>query len=392
MILSPANSMKLIQGNEACAMAALKAGCNFYAGYPITPASEIMEYLARKLPKSGGVFIQMEDEIASLAAVIGASWAGAKAMTATSGPGFSLMQEHVGYASMTGTPCVIVNSQRGGPSTGLPTLPSQGDVMQAKWGTHGDHPVIVLTASSVRTTYEMTIRAFNMSEKYRVPVILLLDAVISHMRENIEFPEIQVMDRKRPELLADSLPFSDETFLAFGEGPRKLVTGLGHDERGYPKTTDGTLAEKLLKESFERIEQHIDEIVCYNVHHLEDADWLIVSYGITSRAAKAAVDELRKDGVTAGLVDLQTLWPFPEELIQDLAKEVKAILVPEMNLGQMIMPVRMAVDGQTIVQPLNRADGRLFQPEAIVNAVMAMRNQNGQSFTENMSTKSEGGH
>jgi len=379
-------TMQLIQGNEACALGALEAGCNFFAGYPITPASEIMETMARELPKKDGNFIQMEDEIGSLAAVIGASWSGAKAMTATSGPGFSLMQEHVGYASMTETPCVIVDSQRGGPSTGLPTLASQGDVMQAKWGTHGDHPVIVLTASSVQTTYEMSIEAFNMSEKFRVPVILLLDAVISHMRENISFPKIEVIDRKRPEKPDDFQPFLDETFLAFGEGSRKLVTGLGHDERGYPETTNGTPAEERLKKSFERIEQNLDTITKYKSYYLDDANFLIISYGITSRAAKAAVDKLRASGLSIGMIDLQTLWPFPEKLINELAQNVEGILVPEMNLGQIVMPVRMAVGGLASIQPLNRADGRLFKPKEIIEGIQKMQHQNGQSNFKKLST------
>ncbi|HYW35942.1 MAG TPA: 2-oxoacid:acceptor oxidoreductase subunit alpha [Balneolaceae bacterium] len=367
------DAMKLIQGNEACALGALQAGCTFFAGYPITPASEIMETMARELPKKDGRFIQMEDEIGSLAAVIGASWAGAKAMTATSGPGFSLMQEHVGYASMTETPCVIVNSQRGGPSTGLPTLPSQGDVMQARWGTHGDHPVIVLTASSVQTTYEMTIEAFNMSEKFRIPVILLLDAIISHMRENITFPEMEITNRKRPGDPDEFKPFFDETFLAFGEGSRKLVTGLGHDEKGFPETTNGTPSEDRLKKAFERLNQNLDTIVKYDHYYSEDADFLIISYGITSRAAKAAVDKLQAKGISTGMIDLQTLWPFPTDLIHDLSGNVEGILVPEMNLGQMVMPIRMAVEGRAPVQSMNRADGRLFQPDQIVDEIQKMQ-------------------
>lgn len=374
--------MKLIQGNEACALGALKAGCNFFAGYPITPASEIMEWMARELPKRKGTFIQMEDEIGSLAAVIGASWSGAKTMTATSGPGFSLMQEHVGYAAMTETPCVIVNSQRAGPSTGLPTLPSQGDVMQARWGTHGDHPVIALTASSVRSTYEATIHAFNMSETYRVPVVLLLDAVISHLRENVELPEMQVTDRLKPESTTGFRPFGSRSFLPFGTGPRLLVTGLGHDERGYPETSDGKRPEALLKKSFDRIQQNLDDIIKYNGHYLDDAQWLIVSYGITSRAAKAAVDEMRSDGVAVGMLDLLTLWPFPESLIRNIAGRVDGILVPELNLGQMVMPLRAAVEGTAPVQPLNRSDGKLFKPNEIINAFYALRNSNGRATTE----------
>lgn len=375
----------LIQGNEACALGAIEAGCNFFAGYPITPASEIMETMARELPKKNGKFIQMEDEIGSLAAVIGASWAGAKAMTATSGPGFSLMQEHVGYASMTETPCVVVNSQRGGPSTGLPTLASQGDVMQAKWGTHGDHPIIALTASSVQTTYEMSIEAFNMSEKYRVPVILLLDAVISHMRENITFPEMEIIDRKKPENPDEFKPFLDDTFLAFGEGSKKLVTGLGHDAQGRPETTNGTPAEDMLKKSFDRINKNLDTIIKYKSYYLDEAEFLIVSYGITSRAAKDAVNKLQASGLSIGMIDLQTLWPFPEKLIHDLAAEVEGILVPEMNLGQMVMPVRMAVSGLASVHSLNRADGRLFKPREIIQSVQNMQHQNGQSTSETIS-------
>jgi 2-oxoglutarate ferredoxin oxidoreductase subunit alpha len=361
--------MRLIQGNEACALGAIRAGCSFYAGYPITPASEIMEWMARLLPPRGGVFIQMEDEIAALGAVIGASWAGAKAMSATSGPGFSLMQEHIGYAAMTETPCVIVDSQRGGPSTGMPTLPSQGDVMQARWGTHGDRPAIVLTASSVRDTYEVTVAAFNLSETYRLPVVLLLDATLSHMRENTELPELEVVDRARPAAAQGFQPFAGQEFLPFGAGANVVVTGLAHAESGRPRASDGVNLERMLRRSLERLAADAELISRYRTYRAEDARHLILAYGITARAARAAVDRLRGDGIRAGLLELQTLWPFPERLVAELASRVEQLIVPELNLGQLVWPVRAAVAGAAPVRALNRADGRLFSPPEIAAAV-----------------------
>jgi 2-oxoglutarate/2-oxoacid ferredoxin oxidoreductase subunit alpha len=358
--------VRLIQGNEACALGAVRAGCTFYAGYPITPSTEIMEWMSVLLPPRGGVFLQMEDELASLAAVIGASWAGAKAMTATSGPGFSLMQEHIGYAAMTETPCVIVDSQRGGPSTGMPTLPSQGDVMQARWGSHGDRPAIVLTASSVRDTYELTVEAFNLSEAHRTPVVLLLDAILSHMRENVELPEVEVVDRRRPPSPEGFRPFAGAEFLALGEGARFVVTGLTHDESGLERATDGAAGERLLRRGIARLEE--DERLFRHVAHLvDDCEILVLAYGITARAARAAVDGLRTEGIAAGLLELQTLWPFPDRLVADAAAGMKAVLVPELNLGQLIMPVRAAVAGAAPVAALNRADGVLFTPDEIAS-------------------------
>lgn len=362
--------LRLIQGNEACALGALRAGCSFFAGYPITPASEIMEWMARRLPERGGVFIQMEDEIAALAAVIGAAWTGAKAMTATSGPGFSLMQEHLGYAAMTETPCVVVDSQRGGPSTGLPTLPSQGDVMQARWGAHGDRPAIVLTASSVRDIYEMTVTAFNLSEAHRVPVVLLLDATLSHMRENTDLPEVEVIDRRKPASLEGFQPFGSTEFLAFGAGPPVVVTGLAHEASGRPRASDGAAAERLLRRAMERIAADTEHVLRYRAHDLDDAQVAVIAYGITTRAARAAVTTLRENGTRAGCLDLQTLWPFPESLVAELARRVEAILVPELNLGQLIWPVRAAVEGLARVRPLNRADGQLFAPDEIAHALL----------------------
>jgi 2-oxoglutarate ferredoxin oxidoreductase subunit alpha len=360
-------SVRLIQGNEACALGALHAGCTFYAGYPITPASEIMETLARRLPALGGTFIQMEDEIAAIAAVIGAAWAGAKAMTATSGPGFSLMQENLGYAAMTGTPCVIVDSQRAGPSTGLPTLTSQGDVMQARWGTHGDRAALVLTASSVRDIYEMTVRAFNLSERHRLPVVLLLDATLSHMRENIVLPDVPVEDRRAPASLEGFEPFAGAEFLPFGAGARIVVTGLAHLASGRPAASDGAGAERMLRRAITDVETD-PEVFLHRTEETDDAELVILAYGITARAAKAAVRLLRTDGVRTGLVELQTLWPFPESFVARLAGQTEVLLVPELNLGQLVLPVRAAAAGQARVVALNRADGVLFSPEEIAQA------------------------
>jgi 2-oxoglutarate/2-oxoacid ferredoxin oxidoreductase subunit alpha len=360
-------SVRLIQGNEACALGALHAGCTFYAGYPITPASEIMETLARRLPALGGTFIQMEDEIAAIAAVIGAAWAGAKAMTATSGPGFSLMQENLGYAAMTGTPCVIVDSQRAGPSTGLPTLTSQGDVMQARWGTHGDRAALVLTASSVRDIYEMTVRAFNLSERHRLPVVLLLDATLSHMRENIVLPDVPVEDRRAPASLEGFEPFAGAEFLPFGAGARIVVTGLAHQASGRPAASDGAGAERMLRRAITDVETD-PEVFLHRAEETDDAELVILAYGITARAAKAAVRLLRTEGVRTGLVELQTLWPFPERLVARLAEQTEVLLVPELNLGQLVLPVRAAAAGHARVVPLNRADGVLFSPEEIAQA------------------------
>ncbi|MBI3460263.1 2-oxoacid:acceptor oxidoreductase subunit alpha [Candidatus Acetothermia bacterium] len=361
---------RLVQGNEACAYGALYAGCRFYAGYPITPSSEIMEIMARELPQRGGIFIQMEDEIASISALIGAAWAGAKAMTATSGPGFSLMQEGIGYASITETSCVIVDAQRWGPSTGQPTKTAQADVMQAIWGTHGDHPIVVLTASHVRDVFEMTVRAFNISEQYRVPVILLLDEVLSHMRENVALPEpgeLTIVERQRPAQTKDFTPFGHREFLAFGEGVRFNVTGMAHNERGFP--VQGEEAEKQLLRIVNKIQTNVEKLALYESTYLEDARVLIASFGITSRAAESAVDALRKDSIPAGLLDLKTLWPFPDFLFKKLAAQMDYILVPELNLGQIAREVERAVQGRSAVDHLGRADGSLITPQQIYDRV-----------------------
>jgi 2-oxoglutarate ferredoxin oxidoreductase subunit alpha len=364
------NKQRLVQGNEACAYGALYAGCSFYAGYPITPSSEVMEILATELPARGRMFIQMEDEIASISAVIGAAWGGAKAMTATSGPGFSLMQESIGYASITETPCVIVNCQRWGPSTGQPTMVAQGDVMQSIWGTHGDHPVIVLTASNVRNAFEMTVQAFNFSEQYRAPVILLLDEVLAHMRENIDWPEpgeIEVIDRKRPAEVEGFKPFADEQFLPFGAGARFHVTGMAHGPDGFVVTDDA--AGRQLRRMMSKIHDRVAELTLADRYMLDDAEVAVVSYGITSRPALSAVEQLRARGVRAGLLDLKTLWPFPEHLIRELAGRVERIVAPELNLGQLVREIERAAAGRCEVKPVNRVDGHLVTPTQLVEAM-----------------------
>nr|BAL57750.1 2-oxoglutarate ferredoxin oxidoreductase subunit alpha [uncultured Acetothermia bacterium]BAL59078.1 2-oxoglutarate ferredoxin oxidoreductase subunit alpha [Candidatus Acetothermum autotrophicum] len=373
---------ELVQGNEACARGAIYAGCRFFAGYPITPSSEIMEYLARELPKVGGICLQMEDEIASISAVIGASWGGAKAMTATSGPGFSLMQESIGYAAITETPCVIVDAQRGGPSTGMPTKVSQGDVMQARWGTHGDHPVIVLTASWVREVFEMTVHAFNLAERYRVPVILLLDEVLAHLRENVVLPqpgELEVISRARPERLDNFKPFLDETMVNFGEGGHIMVTGMSHDEVGFP--AQGKKAAEQLQRILQKIESRAAELALSRAHSLEDAKAVIISYGITSRAVEEAVRLLRAEGLAVGWLDLKTLWPFPDKLVRSCTEHAQYVLVPELNAGQLVREVERAVGGRAPVEHLGRLDGHLISPEEIAARVHSACTMSERSLT-----------
>ncbi len=362
---------KLVQGNEACVKGALAAGCTFYGGYPITPSSEIAEQMVRALPGVGGVFIQMEDEIASLASVIGASLGGSKAMTATSGPGFSLMQEHIGFATMAEVPCVIVNVMRGGPSTGMPTSPSQGDVMQARWGTHGDHPAIVLAPSSVGEVFDLTVKAFNLSERFRTPVILLYDEIIGHTRESVVLPDsVTVVDRVRPaEKTEDFWPkkaASDGVpeMAAFGDGYRFHVTGLAHDTRGFP-TNDSSVAEALINRLHMKVESHVDEIIEVETFMMDDADIAIFAYGIVGRSAREAVERARADGIRAGLIRPLTLWPFPHANVAEAAHQVDTIIVAEMNLGQLIGEVERAAGGQTEIVGHLRADGEPITPTVL---------------------------
>lgn len=370
------SSYKLMQGNEACVEGALRAGMRFFAGYPITPSTEIAEISSERLPFIGGKFIQMEDEIASMAAVIGASLCGLKSMTATSGPGFSLKQENLGYACMCEIPCVIVNVQRGGPSTGLPTSVAQGDVMQARWGTHGDHPIIVLAPSSVRECYELTITAFNFSEKYRIPVILLMDEVIGHMREKISFDEdihTQIIDRKKPDLKENYAVYKPDEDLvppmaSFGEGYKFHVTGLTHSESGFP-TNDPVTAGKLIIRLNDKINVYKDEIALYDELYAEDAEILIVTFGCTARSAMEAVHSLRKKGVKAGLFKPKTLWPFPEKRYLELIGNKKCIIVPELNLGQLIFEVERITKGNAKVTGLNKVTGEMITPDEIAAKV-----------------------
>lgn len=362
-----------MQGNEACVEGALAAGLKFYAGYPITPSTEIAELCAEKLPLVGGKFIQMEDEIGSMAAIIGASLAGLKSMTATSGPGFSLKQENIGYAAIAEVPCVIVNVQRGGPSTGLPTSPAQGDVMQARWGTHGDHPIIVLTPASVHETFDLTVRAFNLSEKYRVPVILLTDEVIGHMREKVHIPdpsELEIINRKKPECSFDEyMPYKADDDLVppmadFCTGYRYHVTGLVHDETGFP-STNPVVTDKLIRRLVNKIELNKHDIISWEEENTEDADIIILSYGCVSRAAKSAMKALRSKGIKVGLFRPITLWPFPEERVKELAGKVNTIVVAEMNLGQLVLEVERICAGKTKIERVNKVNGEIIYPEEI---------------------------
>jgi 2-oxoglutarate ferredoxin oxidoreductase subunit alpha len=362
---------RLMTGNEACAFAALDAGMRFFAGYPITPSSEIAEVLSKLLPQKGGVFIQMEDELASMAAIIGASLGGLKAMTATSGPGFSLMQENIGYAAMAEVPCVVIDVQRGGPSTGLPTLPSQGDAMQARWGTHGDHPIIVVTPSTVSDTYQWTIRAFNLAEHYLVPVVVLLDEIIAHICEKMIVPkreDIEIINRKgskEPPELHKPYHTTDSdipNFTAFGSGYRHNVTGLVHDETGFP-TNDARKTAALLQRLNRKIEANKHAIISYEEEFLDDADICIVAYGSSARSARRAVRMARKDGYKAGLFQPYVLWPFPYDRLGELANSISTFIVPEMNLGQIAHEVSCAVRKK--VKQINQVDGGLISPNTI---------------------------
>ncbi len=369
---------RLMQGNEACVEGALAAGVSFYAGYPITPSTEIAELLAEKLIVSGGRFIQMEDEIASMGAVVGASLTGRKAMTATSGPGFSLKQENLGYAVMAEVPCVVVDVQRAGPSTGLPTSPAQGDVMQARWGTHGDHPMIALSPSSVRETYDLTVKAFNLAERFRTPVILLMDEVVGHMREKIMLPEdgeVEIVDRSRPQgakrdYRPNDAAEDDVAPLApFGNGYRYHVTGLTHNRAGFA-TSKPEEVDFFIRRLHNKIDKHLDEILAYETIQTEDADILLVAYGGTARSAMAALSQARELGLKVGMFRPISIWPFPEAKLRELAKG-RTVIVPEMNLGQLALEVER-VTKQDIVK-VNRVDGELITPQEILNAIKGVQ-------------------
>jgi 2-oxoglutarate ferredoxin oxidoreductase subunit alpha len=357
-----------LSGNEAAAEGAIAAGCRFYAGYPITPSSEIMERMAIRLREVGGVFIQMEDEIASISAVIGASWAGAKAMTATSGPGFSLMQESIGYAAFTETPCVIIDVQRAGPCTGQATRVGSGDIMQAKWGSHGDYQVIALSPWSVQEMYDLTLRAFNLSERYRVPTLVMADEAIGHLRENLSIhAKVEVWDRKKRK---GGSPFGTEEedgvppMPVFGEGERLLITGSTHDALGFRKTDDPEVHAKLVGRINEKILKNRSRIVEIEDYFLEDSEIATIAYGFTARTSLYVVNRLRKEGMKVGMLRLKTLWPFPDEAVTELGKKVKKVIVLEMNLGQVAGEVKKFCRCDVI--PLNQTDGEVIRPETIL--------------------------
>jgi 2-oxoglutarate ferredoxin oxidoreductase subunit alpha len=368
----------LLQGNEAVVEWALRAGCRFFAGYPITPATEISEVFSIKLPQVDGTFIQMEDEIASLGAVIGASLAGVKSMTATSGPGFSLMQENLGYAVIAEVPCVIVNVMRGGPSTGLPTFPSQSDVMQARWGTHGDHPIIVLSASTVRECYEITIMAFNFSEKFRTPVILLIDEVVAHMREKMVLDpqeEVDIFNRVKPTVPPEwYIPYEDTpagvpAMANFGDGYRYHVTGLTHDIRGFPTSRSDEIGPFITR-IHRKISQHFSEIQMAEFFQTDDAEMTIIAYGCVARSAKRAVIEAREKGLRVGLLKLVTIWPFMRTAVEKVLQNSKVLIVPEMNMGQISREVKRVNRGVARVLSLNKVDGTIITPQEILNQMM----------------------
>ncbi|MGK2944042.1 MAG: 2-oxoacid:acceptor oxidoreductase subunit alpha [Desulfuromonadales bacterium] len=372
-----AKKVALLQGNEACAQGALYAGCNFFGGYPITPSTEVAEVLSGELPKIGGKFIQMEDEIAAMASIIGASLTGAKALTATSGPGVSLKQELIGYACIAEIPCVIINVMRGGPSTGMPTGPGQSDVMQAKWGTHGDHAAIALVPASCQEIFSETVRAFNLAEKYRMPVQVLYDEIVGHMRERIVFPEpgeLEVIDREAPTDGPDTYKPYDSTkgqvppLAAFGSGYKFHVTGLNKADDGFP-TTKASLVDAEERRQIDKVNDNIADIESYEEYLTEDAEVIVWAYGSTSRSARYAVNELRKEGIKAGLFRPITLWPFPEKRTAELAAKAKAIVVAEMNLGQMIYEVERVAKGACVVVGEFRVDGDPLNPGQIMTKV-----------------------
>jgi 2-oxoglutarate ferredoxin oxidoreductase subunit alpha len=367
-----------MQGNEACTAGALAAGLRFFAGYPITPSTEIAELCSEELPKIGGAFVQMEDEIGSIAAIIGASLTGKKAMTATSGPGFSLMQECLGYAALCEIPIVIINVQRMGPSTGMPTSPAQGEVMQSRWGTHGDHPIIVLAPGNVRECFELTLRAFDLSEKYRVPVIVLTDEVIGHMREKVELPDpkdVKPLRRAAPRTPAGYKPYAADPnggvplMAPFGQGYRWHVTGLFHDETGAP-SGKADVADKLNRRLDAKITNNLDDICDYVGEGLEDCDLAVVAFGASAMSALSAVRRARKEGIKAGIFRPKTIWPFPEKALREVSAHAKTIIVPEMNMGQLALEVERLAGCNSTVVKVGKVNGELFRPEEIFAAIM----------------------
>jgi len=366
-----------MNGDTACAEGGISAGCRFFAGYPITPATEVAERMAARLPEVGGTYIQMEDELASMAALIGASWAGVKSMTSTSGPGFSLMMENLGLGIMLETPCVLVNIQRAGPSTGLPTLTGQGDMMQARWGSHGPYSIIALSPSSPQECYQYTIKAFNLSEKYRTPVLVMADEIVGHMSEKVVIPppeDITLTPRRKPTVPPEEyVPFQPDDDLIppmanAGEGYHFHVTGLTHDERGYPVMT-ADAQDKLVRRLVDKIEKYRDDIIDIEEDGVDNADVVVCSYGISARVSQFAVERAREEGYRVGTLRLITVWPFPEERIRQIARQIKAFVVPEINYGQIALEVERCAGGaaDTILVP--HMGGSAHRPETIIDAI-----------------------
>lgn len=367
-----------LDGDKACAEGALAAGCRFFAGYPITPSTEVAERISERFPFVGGMFIQMEDELASMNAVLGGAWAGKKSMTVTSGPGFSLMMENIGLGVMLETPCVIANVQRGGPSTGLPTLPGQADIMQARWGSHGDYEIIALAPNSPQECFDLTVTSFNLSEKYRVPVLFMMDECVGHMTEKVIIPPAEDIDLiprrytdKKPE---EYLPYEYEEDLVpqmvkAGDGYRFHITGLTHDEKGYPVMNWQT-QEKCVSRLIDKIINNSDDIIITEEENIKDAEVIVLSYGITSRVALRAIQIAEEKGMNKiGKIRLITIWPFPEKRIRELASKVKAIVVPEMNLGQIVLEVERCAAGKCKTISVPHAGGTVHQPETIFKAI-----------------------
>jgi len=373
----PLEGVFFMNGDIACAEGAISAGCRFFAGYPITPATEVAERMAERLPEVGGTFIQMEDEIASMAAILGGSWAGVKSMTSTSGPGFSLMMENIGLGAMTETPCVVVDVQRAGPSTGLPTLTAQGDMMQARWGSHGLYSIIALSPSSPQEMFDLTVKAFNLSEQYRTPVLVMADESVGHMSERVVIPpadRIPLVPRRKPTVPPEKYkPYEPDEDLVppmanAGEGYRFHVTGLTHDERGYPVMT-AEAQGKLVKRLLGKIDLNRDRIIEIEEDGVRNAEVIVCSYGISARVAKLAVNEAREGGIKVGMLRLITVWPFPEKRIRELARRIKAFVVPELNAGQIALEVERCAGGAAPVVLVPHMGGAVHEPRDILEAI-----------------------
>ena len=366
-----------LSGNEACAEGAIAAGCRFFAGYPITPSTEVAEHLAERLPEVGGIFVQMEDEIASMNAILGAAWGGKKTMTATSGPGFSLMMENLGLGVMTETPCVLVNVQRGGPSTGLPTLVGQGDMMQARWGSHGPYEIIALSPSSPQEFFDFTIKAFNLSEQWRVPVLVMADEVVGHMTEKVTIPEqdsINLVARRTPRVSPEKYrPYEPDEDLVpqmaiAGTGYRMHITGLTHDRKGYPVINEEAQGE-LVQRLVDKIRRNRNKIIEYQEDMCDGADVIVCSYGISARTSLLPIEKARDEGIKVGLLKLVVVWPFPEERIDRLAGNCKGFVVPEINFGQISLEVERCAHGKAKVIQVPHAGGGIHDPEKVLEAI-----------------------